>query len=101
MWREYNPNRKGRILTRGIEGGQKPMDSNLVRKIEKAKDYAEQPDRVKITQYKEQFRGDNNDHSITYEAGRWDCDCDCSYFSGRGTCSHTMAMDLMLNRMAL
>ncbi len=75
------------------------MDSSLVRKIEKAKDYAEQPERVKITQYRAQFRGDNNDHSIAYEAGNWNCDC--SYFSGRGTCSHTMAMDLMLNRMAL
>ncbi len=73
------------------------MDSSLVRKIEKAKDYAEQPDRVAITQYRAEFRGNNSDHTITYEAGKWDCDC--SYFAGHGTCSHTMAMQMMLNGM--
>lgn len=73
------------------------MDSSLVRKIEKAKDYAEQPDRVEITQYKAEFRGNNSDHTITYDAGKWDCDC--SYFAGHGTCSHTMAMQMMLNGM--
>ena len=76
------------------EGEPRQMDSSLVRKIEKAKDYAVQPGRVRLTQCKAEFRGENGDHTITYEAGKWDCSCD--YFMGRGTCSHTMAMQMIL-----
>ncbi len=73
------------------------MDSGLVRKAEKAKDYAVQPDRVKFTRYDAEFRGDNGDHTISYEAGRWDCSCE--FFAGHGTCSHTMAMQMMFEGM--
>lgn len=69
------------------------IESSLVRKIEKAKSYAVQRDRVKLTHYKAEFRGDNGDHTITYEAGNWHCDC--HYFDGHGTCSHTMALEMM------
>lgn len=73
------------------------MDSSLVRKIEKAKDYALQPGRVKFAQYKATFKGDNDDHEISYEDGTWRCTC--HYFSGHVTCSHTMAMQIMLEGM--
>lgn len=73
------------------------MDSSLVRKIEKAKDYAAQRDRITFTQCKAQFRGNNGNHTITYEAGKWHCSCE--YFAGRGTCSHTMAMEMVLGSM--
>ena len=73
------------------------MDSSLVRKIEKAKDYAVQPGRVKFTQYKANFRGDNDSHEISYEDGKWKCTC--HYFAGHETCSHTMAMQIMLEGM--
>ncbi len=73
------------------------MDSSLVRKIEKAKDYAVQPHRVKFTQYVAEFHGDNSDHEISYEAGSWNCSC--GYFAGHGTCSHTMAMEIILEGM--
>ncbi len=69
------------------------MDSGLIRKAEKAKDYAVQPDRVKFTRYDAEFRGDNGDHTISYEAGRWVCSCE--FFAGLGTCSLTMAMQMM------
>jgi hypothetical protein len=75
------------------------IDSSLVRKIEKAKDYAVQPDRVTLRQCAMQFRGDNSDHEIAYEAGKWKCNCD--YFvSGHGTCSHIMAVQLMMKDLA-
>ena len=77
--------------------GTRVMDSSLIRKIEKAKGYAMQPDRVEITQYQARFRGDNGDHLITYQAGSWNCSC--NYFSGHGTCSHTMAMHTLLEDM--
>ena len=70
------------------------IDSSLVRKTEKAKDYAVQPDRVTINQFKAEFRGDNSLHEISYEAGKWNCTC--RHFAGHDTCSHTMAMHIML-----
>ena len=74
------------------------MDSSLVRKIEKAKDYAVQPHRVKFTQYVAEFHGDNSDHEITYEAGNWSCSC--HYFAGHETCSHIMAMQMITDGMS-
>ena len=73
------------------------MDSSLVRKIEKAKDYALQPERIKFAQYKATFKGNNDDYEISYEAGTWRCSC--HYFSGHDTCSHTMAMQIILEGM--
>lgn len=70
------------------------MDSSFVRKAEKAKDYALQPDRITINSCKAEFRGDNGEHTITYEGEEWHCDCD--YYVGRDNCTHVMAMQLML-----
>jgi hypothetical protein len=64
-----------------------------MRKIEKAKDYALQPERIKFTNYQAEFRGDNGNHTITYEAQEWRCDCD--FYPGRSTCSHIMAMQFL------
>ncbi|MDP6452098.1 MAG: hypothetical protein QF898_02220 [SAR202 cluster bacterium] len=73
------------------------MDSSLMKKIEKAKDYAVQPDRIKIKTYQAEFRGDNGNHTITYEGDQWHCDCD--YYVGRDTCTHVMAMQIKLEGM--
>lgn len=70
------------------------IPSNLVRKIEKAKDYAMQPERVTLNECSLQFRGDNGDHKISYAGGKWNCDC--HYFSVHETCSHTMATQMLL-----
>jgi len=71
------------------------MDSSLVRKIEKAKDYAMQPSRVTFTQHKANFRGNNGNYTIAYQAGQWHCSC--PYFAGHEICSHTMATKLILS----
>lgn len=73
------------------------MDSSFFRKIEKAKDYSVQEGRVVLMQFQATFRGDNSDHEISYEGGRWSCNC--HYFAKYGTCSHTMAMEMMLRGM--
>lgn len=73
------------------------MDSSLVRKMEKAKDYSMQDGRVTLTHCHAKFRGDNDDHEIAYESGKWSCTC--YYFITRETCSHTMAMQMMLSSM--
>jgi hypothetical protein len=73
------------------------MDYGMIGKIEKAKRYAEEPKRFRFEQFKVSFMGDNNPHSVTFEHGEWRCDCD--FFLVRSVCSHTMALERILNPM--
>lgn len=70
------------------------MDYGLMRKIEKAKRYADERDRIKIESLDVTFTGNNNPHSVQFRDGAWQCDCD--FFSTRGCCSHTMALEIIL-----
>ncbi|MGD0575567.1 MAG: hypothetical protein ABSB61_09440 [Anaerolineales bacterium] len=73
------------------------MDHGMIGKIEKAKRYAEQPERFQFHTFELTFRGDNNDHVVKYERGSWSCDCE--FFTLRGVCSHTMALERLLEPM--
>jgi hypothetical protein len=73
------------------------MDYGLIGKIEKAKRYAQERDRIEFQQFKVMFSGENNQHIVTYEAGEWHCTCD--FFQTRGRCSHTMALETILENM--
>lgn len=73
------------------------MNSSLIGKIEKAKRYAQEPERINFTGFTAEFRGDNNNYSVSYKEGIWNCTC--SFFSQRGTCSHTMALQRLLTGM--
>ncbi len=70
------------------------MDYGMIGKIDKAKRYAEQRDRFHVDALKVTFNGDNNPHTITLNDGIWQCDCD--FFQTRGRCSHTMALERIL-----
>ena len=70
------------------------MDSGMIGKIHKAKQYAEERDRIEFTQFWVTFRGENNDHEITFDNGKWNCEC--SFFASHGVCSHTMALEKIL-----
>lgn len=73
------------------------MQSSLIGKIEKAKRYAEEKDRVSISEFSAKFRGDNSSYIVSYKDGKWHCSCD--FFSKWGLCSHTMALEKILNNM--
>lgn len=73
------------------------MDSGMIGKILKAKQYAEERDRIEFTQFSVTFRGQNNDHEVTYDNGQWNCQC--SFFASHGVCSHTMALERILGDM--
>ena len=73
------------------------MDSGMIGKIQKAKQYAEERERIEFRQFSVVLHGDNHDHSVTYDEGEWQCEC--SYFASHGVCSHTMAMERVLDRM--
>ncbi|MBN1314715.1 MAG: hypothetical protein JXA42_04585 [Anaerolineales bacterium] len=73
------------------------MDYGLISKVEKAKRYAEQTERIRFEQFTVAFDGDNNPHHLKFSQGNWNCDC--NFFITRGFCSHTMAMERILGPM--
>ena len=73
------------------------MKSSLIGKIEKAKRYAEEPERITFSGFTAEFKGDNNTYTVSYEAGQWQCTC--RFFAQRGLCSHTMALQRLLTPM--
>ena len=73
------------------------MQSSLIGKIEKAKRYAQETDRVTFTELSVQFRGDNNEYITGFRNSKWYCSC--HFFSLWGLCSHTMAMERILGNM--
>lgn len=73
------------------------MDYGMIGKIEKAKRYAEERERIRVESFRATFDGDNNPHSVVYENGTWQCDCE--FFTRRGVCSHSMALERILERM--
>lgn len=73
------------------------MDYGLIGKIEKAKRYAEERERIEFMQFSVKFKGDHNDHVVTYDQGQWHCTCD--FFQTRGRCSHSMALETILGDM--
>ncbi|HEX5724948.1 MAG TPA: hypothetical protein VFX98_05755 [Longimicrobiaceae bacterium] len=74
------------------------LDSGMINKIHKAKDYASQPERIHFRKLEVEFDGNNGQHYVGFDSGHWHCDCD--YFRGHRTCSHTMAMERVLGVMA-
>jgi hypothetical protein len=75
------------------------MDNGMIRKYQKAKLYAEERARFKFQNFTVEIDGKNNPHHVSYDGGIWQCDCD--YFIGRGRCSHTMALEILLQDMLL
>ena len=73
------------------------MDYGMIGKIEKAKRYAEQRERIEFGSLVVTFKGENNPHTVRMENGVWQCDCD--FFQTRGRCSHTMALEYILEDM--
>lgn len=73
------------------------IDSGMINKIQKAKEYAAEPHRIQFQTFRVQFDGVNDGHAVEYKDGNWECDC--HYFRGHGVCSHTMAMERILGVM--
>ncbi len=70
------------------------MNSSMISKIEKAKRYEQQPDRIKFQALTVTFNGENDVHQVSLADGAWQCNC--GYFPHSGICSHVMAMQRLL-----
>lgn len=73
------------------------MNSSLIGKIEKAHRYAKEPARFRFSEISVRVTGDNDEHVVTLHDGQWHCPCD--FFAGWQTCSHTMAIEHLLEGM--
>ncbi len=70
------------------------MDS-VASRILKAKQYAQERDsRVHVRRFEVELHGEHANHIISYDDGRWTCDCEESQL--RGVCAHIMAMEEIL-----
>lgn len=74
------------------------LDSGMINKYQKAKSYADQPERMHIQDITVEFDGVHSQHKVEFHQGNWRCDCD--FFGGHHTCSHVMALDRVLGVMA-
>lgn len=70
---------------------------NVVSDVEKARMYARERERIHFNTFEVTFHGENSEHHLTYNRGQWDCNCD--FFRSRGWCSHTKAMEIVLEGM--
>jgi len=73
------------------------MQSSLIGKIEKANRYAQETDRITFSELSVKFRGENNNYDTGYKDGNWHCSC--QFFSNWGLCSHTIALEKILDNM--
>ena len=73
------------------------MHSGLIGKVQKARQYSNERERVDISDFAASFQGEHGNHQVIYHQSAWRCSCD--FFSGHQTCSHTMAMERVLAEM--
>ena len=73
------------------------MDYGMISQIEKARLYAEEPDRVTFNTLEVTFRGDNNTYTIALDSSGWHCSC--PGFQTHHICPHIMAMERLFKPM--
>jgi hypothetical protein len=79
------------------------MDYGMIGKIEKAKRYAQEPQRITLKSLQVEFKGDNNTYQISLGESGWHCSC--PGFGQHKICPHIMSLERlsrpMLKRQAL
>ena len=73
------------------------MHSSLIGKIEKAKRYAQETERITFSELSVKFQGEHDEYTTSYQDDKWQCSC--NFFSNWGLCSHTMALQKILGDM--
>lgn len=70
------------------------MDNAMISRVEKAKRYADQPERFQFQSFIVSVQGSNNPYHISYNDGKFDSDYD--YFIKHGYSQHTLALEKIL-----
>ncbi len=67
------------------------MQSAMHGMIDKARRYAQEPDRVQVDALQARVRGNNSDHTVRLADGRLRCDCD--HYDHEGLCAHVLTVE--------
>jgi hypothetical protein len=67
------------------------MDYGMIGQIEKARLYAQEPERVTFKELNVTFKGDNNTYTITLDSSGWHCTC--PGFQSHHICPHIMTLE--------
>ncbi len=67
------------------------MDTSMINKIQKAKEYAGQPERATFNTLTVEFRGDNNSYHTELGNDGWSCSC--PGFQKYAICPHIMSLE--------
>ena len=73
------------------------MNSSLISKVQKARIYAAEHERIRINGFTCRVRGDNSSHAVSLIEG--ELRCDCLFYRAHAACSHTMAMQRVMHDM--
>ena len=71
------------------------MQSGMISKIQKAHQYAAEPERLMLVEFRTTFRGDHDNYEVEYRNGHWKCGC--NFFQAHFDCSHVMAIQKILH----
>ena len=69
------------------------MDASMINKIQKAKEYASQPERVTFNSLTVEFQGNNNTYAVRLGGDGWSCSC--PGFQKYAICPHIMALETL------
>lgn len=73
------------------------MDYGMIGKIEKAKRYALQRDRITFNTFQADFQGSHNTYNVVLNAEGWHCTC--PGYQSHHICPHIMAMEKLFSPM--
>lgn len=73
------------------------MDASMINKIQKSKEYANEPQRVTFHTLALEFRGDNSTYTIALAPDGWSCTCPGS--QKYGICPHIMSLEKIFQPM--
>jgi hypothetical protein len=79
--------------------GELPVNSTMISKIEKARRYAEEPERVKFERFEVRFQGTHDEYTVKMDGSAFSCTCHFFEVQQMGTCCHIMALQRMLEAM--
>ena len=69
------------------------MNASMINKIQKAKEYASQPERATFNSLLVECRGDNSAHTVSLDGDGWSCSC--PGFRKYGICPHIMTLETL------
>lgn len=73
------------------------MDASMINKIQKAGEYASQPERATFTHLRVQFHGANSSYIVSLGDDGWACTC--AGFQKYAICPHIMALESLFKPM--